>query len=82
MRLSEELTCVELVTLVTDYFEGVLGGRDRQRFEEHVVFCDGCANYLEQMRATIAVTGRLTEDDLSPETADELLAAFRDWKRG
>jgi hypothetical protein len=33
------------------------------------------------MRKTIAVTGRLTEDDLAPETAAALLEVFRDWKR-
>ncbi len=81
MKLADDLTCQELVALVTDYVEGGLDARDRERFEEHVVFCAGCANHLEQMRATIRVTGALTEDDLMPSTRDELLAAFRDWKR-
>ncbi|MBA2460837.1 MAG: zf-HC2 domain-containing protein [Actinobacteria bacterium] len=81
MRLSEELSCVELVTIVTDYLEGSMSPRDRHRFEEHIVFCDGCANYLDHMRTTIALTGRLTEDDLRPETKSRLLEAFRDWKR-
>lgn len=80
MRLSDELTCLELVTLVTDYFEGALAPVDVQRFEEHLVFCDGCANYLEQMRATISATGRLREEDLPPALSAELLDAFRSWK--
>jgi anti-sigma factor RsiW len=82
MRLSEDLSCRELVELVTDYFDGALSERDRERFEEHVVFCPGCASHLEQMRTTIAVTGALTEDDLPERTAAELLEAFRGWKRG
>ena len=61
---------------------GALSARDRQRFEEHVVFCDGCASYLDGMRRTIEVTGRLTEEDLLPEMERDLLAAFRDWRRG
>ena len=81
MRLADDLTCKELVELVTDYHEGALSARDRQRFEEHVVFCDGCASYLDSMRRTIEMTGRLTEDDLLPEMERELLATFRDWRR-
>ena len=81
MRLDDDLTCRELVELVTAYHEGALPARDRQRFEEHVVFCDGCASYLDSMRRTIDVTGRLTEDDLLPEMERELLATFRDWRR-
>jgi anti-sigma factor RsiW len=80
MRTDEDLTCQELVELVTDYLDGGLADRDRERFEEHIVFCSGCENYLDQMRTTIDVVGALTEDDLAPAMADELLAAFRGWK--
>ena len=80
MKLSEDLTCAELVELVTDYLEGALSDRDRERFEEHVVFCAGCSNYLDQMRRTVELTGRLTEDDLPEEAQAGLLAAFRSWK--
>jgi Putative zinc-finger len=82
VRLADDLTCKELIELVTAYHEGALSTRDRQRFEEHVVFCAGCASYLDSMRRTIEVTGRLTEDDLLPELQRELLATFRDWRRG
>ena len=82
MKLSDDLTCVELVELVTEYLEGGLDDRERERFEEHVVFCRGCSNYFEQMRVTVKVTGRLTEDDLSVEAQTSLLAVFRDWKAG
>lgn len=81
MKLADDLTCAELVALVTDYWEGALSPRDRERFEEHVVFCRGCASYLDQMLVTIEVTGRLAEDDLLPEAQEQLLHVFRDWKR-
>jgi hypothetical protein len=32
------------------------------------------------MRSTISVVGGLTEEDISPVTAAELLEAFRGWK--
>ena len=80
MKLADDLSCAELVELVTDYVEGALDPRDRERFEEHIVFCDGCTNHLDQMRTTITVVGRLEETDLGNEMAAELLAAFRGWK--
>jgi hypothetical protein len=81
VKLDDDLTCRELVELVTAYHEGALPAHARQRFEEHVVFCDGCTSYLDSMRRTIDVTGRLTEDDLLPEMERELLATFREWRR-
>ena len=80
MRIEEDLSCAELVELVTEYFDGGLADRERERFEEHIVFCSGCENYLDQMRTTIDVVGALTENDLAQAMADELLAAFRGWK--
>lgn len=77
----ERLTCQELVELVTDYLEGALQISERTRFEVHLKSCQGCRNYLEQMRLTIQLTGQLTEDNLSPAVRDELLNVFRHWKK-
>ena len=81
MRLDRELACRQVVELVTAYLEDALDPVDLERFEEHLVFCDGCENYLEQMRTTIRLTGRV-EDELPVELAHELLEAFRDWRAG
>jgi|GraSoiStandDraft_41_1057321.scaffolds.fasta_scaffold900303_3 predicted anti-sigma-YlaC factor YlaD len=75
----QEITCKELVEVVTDYLEGRMPAERRLLFEEHVAFCSWCRTYLDQMRETIRITGTLTEDDLSPETRDALLEAFRNW---
>ena len=77
-----ELNCREFVELVTDYLEGGLTDAERIRCDEHLAECAGCVNYVDQMRTTISLTGRVTPDDLSDETKAELLAAFRDWKPG
>ena len=74
-----DMACGELVEVVTDYLEGKLPARDRRRFEAHLGGCDGCDAYLEQMRTTIALTGRLREEDVPPELEERLLVAFRDW---
>jgi anti-sigma factor RsiW len=79
MILRADLSCRELVELVTDYFEGALSRRDRRRFERHIAGCDGCTAYLEQMRTTIRTLGRVSEETISLDARDALLHAFRDW---
>lgn len=76
----DELTCKELVEVVTEYLEGRLPPTERVRFEEHVAFCSWCRTYLDQMRETVRLTGTFRENDLSPEARDGLLRVFRDWK--
>jgi anti-sigma factor RsiW len=77
--MGRDLTCKELVELVTAYLEGSLRGRRRRRFESHLDACDGCTRYLAQMEATIRSTGALTEEQVTDEQRVVLLAAFRDW---
>ena len=77
----EQLSCRELVELVTDYLEGSLPEEERLRFEDHIERCNGCRVYLEQIRQTVAALGHLPEDALTPEAERVLLDAFRDWHR-
>ena len=81
MSVPDELSCRDLVELVTDYLENVLPQAERARFEEHLIACPGCQTYLEQMRQTIDVLGRVTEESLEPAARDQLLDLFRNWKR-
>ena len=74
-----ELICQELVEVITDYIEDRMPAERRLLFEEHVAFCSWCRTYLDQMQDTIRATGSLKEGDLSPETRDALLDAFRNW---
>jgi predicted anti-sigma-YlaC factor YlaD len=78
---TDELACYELVELVTDYLEERLASDDRRRFDEHLATCGPCRRYLEQMRTTIGLAGRLREEDLEPEVREAFLQAFRDWRR-
>lgn len=80
--MIEEVTCRELVEIVTDYVEHRLSPTERLRFEQHLVFCEGCQVYVEQMRSTIELTGTLREEDVPVEAEEALLQAFREWKRG
>ncbi|HEU5346445.1 MAG TPA: zf-HC2 domain-containing protein [Ktedonobacterales bacterium] len=75
-----EMTCKQLVELVTAYFENALPTDECAAFDRHVGACPGCATYVEQMRQTIALVGGLREDDISPDAERNLLQAFRGWK--
>ncbi len=76
-----DLTCQELVELVTDYLEGALPPRDRLDFERHLVWCSWCRDYLEQMRTTIELSARPELAEPESPLREQLLEAFRDWKR-
>jgi anti-sigma factor RsiW len=78
---NDDLPCQELVELVTDYLEGGLPEPERVRFEAHLALCSGCHTYLEQMRQTIRAVGRLPEESIEPRAKQQLLTAFRDWRR-
>lgn len=76
-----DITCRELVELVTEYFEGALDRRDRRRFEKHIAACVNCAAYVDQMRQTVAAVGHLDERSLDPAAREELMGVFRNWRR-
>jgi predicted anti-sigma-YlaC factor YlaD len=76
-----ELSCKEVVELVTAYLEGVLESSEHLAFDEHLAECEACGEYLEQMRQTVRLTGRLREESLPPELRDELVSAFAGWNR-
>ena len=76
----EDLSCQELVELVTDYFDGALPPAQRARFDAHVAECDACATYLEQMRTTLVLTRASASLHERPEVSG-LLEAVRAWNR-
>jgi anti-sigma factor RsiW len=78
----EELSCREVVEILGDYFDGAMTPEDRIRLEEHLADCDGCTAYLEQLRVTIRLSGRLSEEAVASEAMAPLLEAFRAWRRG
>ena len=76
-----DMSCKELVELVTDYLEGALAPADQRRFELHIGKCDWCKLYIDQIRMTIKAAGKLTEENINPRAREELLAVFRTWKQ-
>lgn len=77
---DEAIVCCDLVELVTDYLEGALPGPRRERFEAHLAVCPPCREYLEQIRRTIAVLGRMAPIAASEAERERLLKLFQGWR--
>jgi anti-sigma factor RsiW len=74
------MDCHGLVELVTAYLEGSLDSDTRERFDLHLLECDGCENYLQQFRATVHTLGRIRDDDIEADFRDRLINAFKNWR--
>jgi len=79
LPVRNPLACQEMVELITDYLEGALPRGQRRRFEAHLAGCEHCSEYLAQMRETIAVSGQLRAEDLTPAMREEFGDIFSRW---
>ncbi|HEX8034897.1 MAG TPA: zf-HC2 domain-containing protein [Ktedonobacterales bacterium] len=79
-REGVQLTCRELVELVTAYRDGALSPVEHQRFEEHVADCPPCERYVEQIDLTVRAAGGITHEVEDSHMTQALLRIFRDWK--
>ncbi len=74
---AQQITCRELVQVVTDYLESQITAVERHVIEVHLGDCPGCDEYVRQMRLTIAGLQGLADDAVMfPKTRDQVLAAF------
>lgn len=74
---GEHLTCEQVVELLNDYLDDALDDDGRDDLERHLVACEGCLAYLQQLRAVTRVAGSRRADDVPASTMDALLDAFR-----
>ncbi len=74
------LPCQEVVELVTEYLERTLPLEMWTKVDEHLAECPGCTIYYEQMRQTIAMLRRLSQEPACPKTREALLQKFRQWR--
>jgi anti-sigma factor RsiW len=73
-----EITCKQLVELVTPYLEGDLDQPTLDRLEEHLVMCDWCDDYVEQVRATVGALAALPPDPVPERLREAVAAAIRE----
>ena len=78
--LPSPLVCRDAVELVSDYLDGTLPRRQRRRLEQHLAGCDACTAYLDQMRGTIAASGRVGPDDLPSDVVEGLVNLYREFR--
>lgn len=78
--LPSPLVCRDAVELVSDYLDGTLSRRQRRRLEKHLAQCDACSAYLDQMRATIAASGRVGPEDLPSDVVEGLVNLYRQFR--
>ena len=77
--MSNDIVCREVVELLNAYLEGALPADVTAAVEAHLAGCDGCTTVLEELRRTIALTGMLTEEQLTRDQRETILVAFRGW---
>lgn len=76
-RRRDIVTCQDAVELITAYLDDALPAQERRTLERHLRACEHCAEYLSQLKATIAAAGRIDPDELSPSTRDALIDLYR-----
>jgi anti-sigma factor RsiW len=76
---TSDLTCRELVELITDYHERALPPDERIRVEQHLVVCSACTRYEQQLRAAVRLAATIQLDDLGPESRRALLDSLEEW---
>jgi DcmR-like sensory protein/putative zinc finger protein len=79
MTPPAEMTCSELVEMVTAYLEGALPSEERGRFEAHLQACSTCQAHVSQMRYAVSTLGQLqpfADEDLPAQQA-RIVELFR-----
>ena len=51
------ITCQAAVHAASDHLAGLLSDAERSALEDHLARCDGCSNFMDQLRSTVAVLG-------------------------
>jgi len=80
----DDVPCIELVDMVTDYLDGELDEDQRRGIERHLEECEGCRAALDQFQTVIRLAGRLTAADVAAIDAlarDRLMATLRAMRR-
>jgi len=77
--VTNQIVCRDLLELISGYLDDALPADVHAAIEHHLSRCDGCTTVLEEFRTTIAMTGMLTEEQITEAQRDTMLTAFRGW---
>jgi len=59
--------CRDVIERVNDIVDGAAGPVARARFKAHMMMCDQCAAYYQQMVAIQDTLGQVAPEDLAPD---------------
>ena len=70
-------TCRDMSELVTAYLERAVSLRTRLGMWRHLMSCEACRRYFDQMRRTVRLLGSRAPTPPEQSTEDSVLAASR-----
>jgi anti-sigma factor (TIGR02949 family) len=82
LRRTGGIDCRHAVELVYDYLEGTLAAADVARLEQHLAACPPCVRYVDEVRASIEVIGRLDPEAVPADVRDDLVEVMRRFRSG
>ena len=71
-------TCREMSELVTDYMERAVSRRIRLDMWWHLLRCEACRHYFDQVRRTARLLGSRPNGPPDPGIEDSVVAAVRE----
>jgi predicted anti-sigma-YlaC factor YlaD len=74
-------TCRDMSELVTDYLERAVSLRKRLDMWWHLVRCEACRRFYDQMRRTVRLLGSASPRPPDSGTEESILAAARGEQR-
>ena len=68
-----DLPCTTVAGLATQYLEQELSEAQRTSYETHLLICDNCMAYLQDLRELVAGLGTLPADPVDPAERQRIL---------
>jgi anti-sigma factor RsiW len=62
-----EFACQDVVEAVTDYLDDAVSPDRRDELDRHLAGCDGCTEYVGQIRATVDALGAARPTPVVPD---------------
>lgn len=73
------LSCRDLAEIATEFTEGKLPFRRRVELHLHMAMCRGCRRFVDQLRTTTVMLGRMPAPEVSPKAQEELTGKYAEW---
>jgi predicted anti-sigma-YlaC factor YlaD len=77
----QEIICHQFVELVTEFLDEALPPEDVELVEEHLVMCDWCRDYLDQVETTTGAVAMAAPSAPPEELMHTVMNAFRERHR-